>query len=51
MYEHEQKKHRETEELRAEEARLQQQEQRLRQARSCSTASFLSAVVHPQHDS
>ncbi len=30
-YEHEQKKHRETEELRAEEAQVQQQEQRLRQ--------------------
>ena len=33
MYEHEQKKHRETEELRVEEARVQQQQQRLRQVR------------------
>ena len=31
VYEHEKKKHRETDELRREEANLQQQEQRLRQ--------------------
>ena len=46
VYEHEQKKHRETEELRAEEAQVQQQEQRLRQVRHHLTFTLALTLHH-----